>query len=137
MEMISEKIEAATLNKTNLIEIFSVGKKLHDVIRQCSENCCCSRYLSEFEILLENMNGEQTTNEEKMKFYQPSTKHTKYFLLYNQINKIFGDEIYQLHNNPIRAAGVFEIEKIKKYLKTFNDIEKLEGYLYVLSKSFI
>ena len=83
------------------------------------------------------MNGEQTTNEEKMKFYQPSTKHTKYFLLYNQINKIFGDEIYQLHNNPIRAAGVFEIEKIKKYLKTFNDIEKLEGYLHVLSKSFI
>ena len=51
MEMIAEKIEAATLNKTNLIEIFSVGKKLHDVIRQCSENCCCSRYLSEFEIL--------------------------------------------------------------------------------------
>ena len=39
MEMIAEKIEAATLNKTNLIEIFSVGKKIHDVIRQCSENC--------------------------------------------------------------------------------------------------
>ena len=38
------------------------------------------------------MNGEQTTNEEKMKFYQPSTKYTKYFLLYNQINKIFGDK---------------------------------------------
>ena len=30
----------------------------------------------------------------------------------------------------------FEIEKIKEYLKTFNDIEKLEGYLYVLSKKF-
>ena len=27
MEMIAKKIEAATLNKTNLIEIFSVGKK--------------------------------------------------------------------------------------------------------------
>ena len=25
---------------------------------------------------------------------------------------------------------------MKKYLKTFNDIEKLEGYLYVLSKKF-
>ena len=46
-----KKIEAAALNKTNLNEIFSVGKKIHDVIRQCSENCCCSRYLSEFEIL--------------------------------------------------------------------------------------
>ena len=39
MEMIAKKIEAATLNKTNLIEIFSVGKKIHNVIRQCSENC--------------------------------------------------------------------------------------------------
>ena len=136
MEMIAKKIEAAALNKTNLIEIFSVGK-IHDVIRQCRENCCCSRYLSEFEILLENMNGEKTTNEEKMKFYQLSTKHTKSFLLYDQINKKFGGEIYQLHDNPIRAAVFFEIEKIKKYLRSFNDIEKLEWYLYVLSKSFI
>ena len=83
------------------------------------------------------MNGEETSNQEKMKFYQLLTKHTKSFLLYDQINKKFGDEIYQLHDNPIRAAAFFEIEKIKKYLKAFNDIEKLEGYLYVLSKSFI
>ena len=83
------------------------------------------------------MIGEETTNEEKMKFYQLSTKHTKSFLLHDQINKKFCDEIYQLHDNPIRAAVFFEIEKIKKYLKTFNDIEKLEGYLCVLSKSFI
>ena len=132
--MIAEKIEAAALNKTNLIEIFSVGKKIHDVIRQCIENCCCSRYLSEFKILLENMNGEETTNEEKMKFYQLSTKHTKSFLLYDQINKKFGDEIYQLHDNPIRVAVFFEIEKIKKYLKTFNDIEKLEGFCMFCQK---
>ena len=82
------------------------------------------------------MNGEETSNQEKMKFYQLLTKHTKSFLLYDQINKKFGDEIYQLHDNPIRAAVFFEIEKIKKYLKAFNDIEKLEGYLYVLSKKF-
>ena len=30
----------------------------------------------------------------------------------------------------------FEIEKIKKYLKTIDDIEKLEGDLFVLSKTF-
>ena len=60
--MFTEKIEAAALNKTNLIEIFSVGKKIHDVIRQCRS--------------------------------QLSTKHTKSFLLYDQINKKFGDEIY-------------------------------------------
>ena len=66
MEMFTEKIEAAALNKTNLIEIFSVGKKIHDVIRQCRRQCRS----------------------------QLSTKHTKSFLLYDQINKKFGDEIY-------------------------------------------
>ena len=34
-------------------------------------------------------------------------------------------------------AIFFEIEKIKKYLKTVDDIEKLEGNLYVLSKTFL
>ena len=31
----------------------------------------------------------------------------------------------------------FEIEKIKKYLKTIDDLEKLEGNLYILSKTFL
>ena len=53
------------------------------------------------------MNGEEKTNEEKMKFYQLSTKHTKSFLLYDQINEKFSDEIYQLQDNPIRAAVFF------------------------------
>ena len=35
----------------------------------------------------------------------------------------------------LKQQFFFEIE-IKKYLKTFNDIEKLEGF-YVLPKSFV
>ena len=35
------------------------------------------------------------------------------------------------------AAIFYEIEKIKKYLKTINDLEKLEGNLYILSKTFL
>ena len=111
--MIAKKIEAVALNKTNLIETFSVGNKIHDVIRQCSENCCCSRYLSEFEILLEIMNGEKTTNEEKMKFYQLSTKHAKSFLLYNQINKKFGDEIYHYTIILLEQQFFFKLKKSK------------------------
>ena len=135
MEMIAEKMEAAALNKTNLIDIFLVGQRVHDVIKECIENCCCSRYLSEIKNLLENIDGEETTCEEKLNFYELSTRHTKSFLLYNQINKIFGAKIYQLHDTHLKAAVFFEIEKIKKYLKTFSDVEKLEGLLYVLSKS--
>ena len=64
-------------------------------------------------------------------------RHTKSFLLYDQINKKFGAEIFHLHDIYLKAAAFFEMEKIKKYLKTFNHIEKLERFLYVLSKSFV
>ena len=77
MEMIAEKIEAAALNKTNLIDIFSVGQRVHDVIKECGENCCGSRYLSEIKNLLENIDGEETTREEKLNFYELSTRRCK------------------------------------------------------------
>ena len=64
-------------------------------------------------------------------------RHTKSFLLYDQINKKFGAEIFHLHDIYLKAAAFFEMEKIKKYLKTFNNIQKLERFLYVLSKSFV
>ena len=64
-------------------------------------------------------------------------RHTKSFLLCDQINKKFGAEIFHLHDIYLKAAAFFEMEKIKKYLKTFNHIEKLERFLYVLSKSFV
>ena len=53
------------------------------------------------------MNGKETTNEEKMKFYQLLTKHTKSSLLYDQINKKFGDEIYQLHDKGQKNVAKF------------------------------
>ena len=107
-----------------MIEIFSAGKKIHGVIRQCSENCCCSRYLSELEILLENMNGEETTHKEKMICCMIKS-------IKNLVMKYISYMIILLEQQFF-----FEIEKIKEYLKAFNDIEKLEGYLYVLSKKF-
>ena len=74
-----------------------MGQRVHDVIKECGENCCCSRYLSQIKNLLENIEGKETTHEEKLNFYELSTRHTKSFLLYDEINKKFGAEIYQLH----------------------------------------
>ena len=59
------------------------------------------------------------------------------FLLYDQINKKFGREIYTLDNRTLKVAIFFDIEKIKKYLDVLNKLEKLERNLYLFSKSFL
>ena len=71
------------------------------------------------------------------RFHKLSIKNPHSFLLFYQINKKFGAEIYQMTNKWFRAAIFYEIEKIKKYLKTINDLENLEGNLYILSKTFL
>ena len=52
------------------------------------------------------------------------------FLLYDQINKKFGQETYTLDNRTLKVAIFFKIEKIKKSLDEMRD-------LYVFSKNFL
>ena len=46
MEMVVEKIEEIGSHKNNLIDIFSVGQKIHEVFNRCGKNCGCCTYLS-------------------------------------------------------------------------------------------
>ena len=137
MEMVVEKIEEIGSHKNNLIDIFSVAQKIHEVVNSCGKNCVCCTYLSEINNLIENMDHQETAEEEKLTFLELSMKNPYYFLLFDQINKKFGAEIYQLTNRCFKLAIFFEIEKIKKYLKIVADFEKLEGSLFVLSKTFL
>ena len=45
------------------------------------------------------MTGQEKTAEESLKFFDISIKHPKTFLLFDQINKKYGAEIYQLDDN--------------------------------------
>ena len=83
------------------------------------------------------MTGQEKTAEESLKFFDISIKHPKAFLLFDQINKKYGAEIYQLDDNCFKTAVFFEVEKIKRYLATTKKIEELEGKLYVFQKSFL
>ena len=114
-----------------------MGQKIHKVVNICGDSCGCHAYLSEINNIIENMVGQETSPEEKLIFHELSMKHPRTFLLFNQINKKIGAETYQLNDRCLKMAIFFEIEKIKKYLKTVDDIEKLEGNLYVLSKTFL
>ena len=82
------------------------------------------------------MTGQEKTAEESLKFFDISIKHPKTFLLFDQINKKYGAEIYQLDDNCFKTAVFFEVEKIKRYLATIEKIEELEGKLYVFKKTF-
>ena len=69
MEMVVKKIKVVGSHKNNLIDIFLVGQKIHSTINACGENCGCNLYLFEINNLLENMDGQETTEEEPAFFF--------------------------------------------------------------------
>ena len=136
--MIAEKIALVGSLKNNILDIYSVGQRVHQVMNICnSSSCTCLTYLSSLSTLLENIEGQETTSEEQLLFHHLSLKNTNSFLLYDQINKKFGRELYTLDDKIFKLAIYFEMEKIKRFLKTVEDIKKLEGSLYVFSKTFL
>ena len=137
MEMIVEKIAIVSSPKTNILDIYSVGQRIHQVTNSCSSSCSCLTFLEHVKNLLENVEGEELTEEEKSVFQQMCLKNANSFLLYDQINRKFGGEIYVIDNKILKLAITFEIEKVKKHLKAIDTFEKLEGYVYIYSKSFV
>ena len=138
MEMIAEKIALVGSLKNNILDIYSVGQRVHQVMNiSNSSSCTCLTYLLSLSTLLENIEGQETTSEEQLLFHHLSLKNTNSFLLYDQINKKFGEELYTLNDKIFKLAIYFEMEKIKRFLKTLKDVKKLEGSLYVFSETFL
>ena len=136
--MIAEKIALVGSLKNNILDIYFVGQRVHQLMNICnSSSCTCLTYLSSLSTLLENIEGQETTSEEQLLFHHLSLKNTNSFLLYDQINKKFGRELYTLDDKIFKLAIYFEMEKIKRFLKTVEGIKKLEGSLYVFSKTFL
>ena len=53
------------------------------------------------------------------------------------MNKKFGDEIFMTDVSILKVAIKFEVDKTRRFLKAIETAEKLDGYTYVFSKSFI
>ena len=53
------------------------------------------------------MDHQETTEEENLTFLELSMKNPHSFLLFDQINKKFGAEIYQLTNRCFKLAIFF------------------------------
>lgn len=136
MEFFYEKVYAACGNKQFLINIYSVGKKAHKQI-ECKKECDCLKFLEELDNMIEKMESQETTSAERAKFIELAAKHVSLFTVFDQLNKKFGAEIYNFEENGFKTAVFSEVEKVKSYLNIVGKIEKLEGHLVVLQKSFL
>ena len=137
MEMLAEKIHVVASHKNNVFDIYTVGERVHQVLDQCTgESCNCLSILQSISDLLMRIEGEETIPEQNLLFQRLCFDNKNCFLLYDQINKKFGSEIFGIEIPILRTAIYFEIEKIKNYFKILDGMEKLEGNLYVFSKSF-
>ena len=136
MEPIIEKILHVS-DKIDVIELYSVGEKIHDVVNQCHQNCTCLQYLIDLKNLIDTIDTNHVPENQMKIFEEISLKNANSFLLYDQINKKFGAEIFIMGGNIFKTAVNFELEKIKKYLSAIDTAEKLERYIYIFSKNFI
>ena len=83
------------------------------------------------------MESQETTSAERAKSIELAAKHVSLFTVSDQLNKKFGAEIYNLEENSFKTAVFSEVEKVKSYLNIVGKIEKLEGHLVVLQKTFL
>ena len=107
MEMIVEKIAIVSSLKTNILDIYSVGQRVHQMTNMSSGLCSCLAFLESVKNLSENFDRQELTEEEKSLFQQQCLKNVKSFLLYDQINRKFGGEIYLLDNKTLKLAIFF------------------------------
>ena len=136
MERLFEKI-SLICNKIEIIELYLTGEKVHDVYSGCNQNCECLEYLNELRNLIDSITTNELHVDHRINFIEISKKKLKTFLLYDQINTKFGSEIFIMDENVLKTAIKFEVDKIKKFLKAIDTMEKLEEYIYIFSKSFI
>ena len=125
-------------NKIEIIELYLTGEKIHDVYSGCNQNCECLECLNELRNLIDSITTKELHVDHKINFIEISKKKKlKTFLLYDQINKTFGSEIFIMDENVLKSAIKFDVDKIKKFLKAIDTMEKLEGYIYIFANETI
>ena len=113
MEAVIEKISLVS-DKIDIIELYSAEEKIHDVLNQCNQNCRCLQYLSDLKSLIDSINTDELHANQNIIFEETSIKNSNSFLLYDQIIKKFGSEIFIISENILKTAVNFEVEKIRR-----------------------
>ena len=78
MEAIIEKISDVS-DKIDIIELYSVGEKIHDVINQWNQNCACLRYFADLKKLIDTINTNDLPKNQNITFEEISLKNSNSF----------------------------------------------------------
>ena len=71
--------------------------------------------LNELRSLIDSITTNELHVNHRVNFIEISKKKLKTFLLYDQINKKFGSEIFIMNENVLKTAVKFEVEKKKVF----------------------
>lgn len=135
MESLFEKVYAVAADKSQILDVYSIGKHIHDSLDCNVENCSVGSFLTKLSDLLNNeFEMEETVRIESIDI---ATKHIKVFTAIDQIAKKYDGQIFQFKNERIRVCLCYESEKIKSYFKLVNKKQDVENDLFVLEKSFL
>ena len=135
MEIFHEKVYAVAVDKQQILDIYSVGRAVHDSLDCDEKSCDAIIFLKQLADLL---NDEPDLGEAaRIKFTEIATNNISLFITFDQLNKKFGGHLFTLDKEHIILSVYYEIEKIKSYLKYVNKKKIIENHLLVLEKTFV
>ena len=110
MEFFYVKVYTACENKSFLIHIYSVGRKTHEQI-ECKKECDYFKFLEELDNIIDKMESQETTSAERVKLIELAAKHVSRFTVFDQLNKKFGAEIYNLEESYFKMAVFLKLKR--------------------------
>ena len=135
MEVFHKEVYAVAANKQQILDIYSVGRTVHDSLDCNVNNCDAIIFLKQLADLL---NDEPDLGEAAcIKFIEIAANNILLFITFDRLNKKFGGHLFTLDKESILLSVYYEIEKIKSYLKYVNKKKIIENHLLVLEKTFV
>ena len=109
MEMTVENISLVAPLSISILDIYTVGQRVQQLVHTCNGSLCnCLSFLQSINDLLMNIDGEETTPEQNLLFHRICIENKNSFLLSDEVNKKFGQEIYALDNRTLKVAIFFQ-----------------------------
>ena len=138
MEICFKKVNKAVKNKLFQSEIVLLGKKIRDRKLCCDkDNCQFDVFVSDLSNIVNNKKDEHFDNIEKVIFADIFKKHTKKFLVCDQIFKKFSTNFFEMEEDYQQAVIGFEIDKVKDFIHNIATVKLLTDKHFTVVKTFL
>ena len=101
------------------------------------DNCHFDVFNSELSDIVNNKKAEYLDLIEKAIFADILKRHTKKFLVCDQIFKKFGAKFYDMEERDQKIVINFEIDKVKSFIDNIMHIKTLTNKHFIVEKTFL